>query len=582
MKQGSLWIAIVVLCAWGVAGCGGGHHHVTPIPTNNFVFYAAGEDETDSTYSIAGVVQITTDGTIVGGVQDFNDGNSDSGIGTSPQPGGDTIFATGSSLVFNTDGSGNALLTLATSNTALGVNGVETFALTFANPNHAIIAEFDDFATSLGSYDLQTFPTSALTGASFSFTASGVDADGEPIAEGGVYALDGSGNVTGTADVNDGGNVTQFSITGVSLSTPTLETFGRGTVQGSLDGITTTVNYYIVNSEVLRLIDVDTTDTAVGSSYGQGSAQNTFTNASIGTSVFSMAGVDDLVLYNAVGQFTTTATEDDAKTKSNLRGVHPNGTPPTLGTFAGIADVNESVDGGPLVGPEAFNGTWGLATDGRGNFTFTVGPTDDIALFGVYAVDPTLNILDPNNSGTGLTGGALLVELDENLVGSGLLLPQVATPAVSDIAAVVAFGAQGNGAVATEDGTVIDEFDLLGASNVAAGVFAGEGFIDDPAGINTGDAIVDPNSTFSATFVDDGEGIGRYTATDDGSFEANSPSTDESITFDVTAYEANGGQLFWIETDTDYTWGGSIQASTYTVPVATKVPAKRVIKKQKP
>jgi hypothetical protein len=569
MKRGTLLVVLVALCILGNAACGGSSHHVTPIPTNNFVFYAQGTDSKSLTYSIAGVVQISADGnnTVMGGVQDFNDG-SDGGIGTSPQPGGDTISATGSSLVFNPDGSGNAVLILATSNTALGVDGVETFALSFANANHAIIAEFDGTATSLGSYDLQTLPTSALTGSSFSFTASGVDSEGLAIAEGGVYSLDGSGNITGTADINDGGTVTTHDIADVTLGSATLGTFGRGTVQGSLDGITLTVNYYIVNSEVLRIIDVDTTDTAVGSAYGQGTAQGTFSNASIGTSVFSVGG--DSVLYNVVGQFTTEPTEDAAKPKANLRGVHSDGTPPTLGTFAGVADVNESVDGGPIVTAQAFNGTWGLATDGRGSFTFTAPPTDDIAVFGVYAVDPTLNILDPNNSAAGLTGGALLVELDANLVGSGLLLPQVTSsgPVVGDIAADVVFGAQGN---ASEEAG-IEEFELLGASTVSSGVFAGEGFIDDPFGILTGTVIGDANSTFSGTFADDDEGIGRYTS-GSGGFVA-TDSADASIDFTVTAYDANGSQLFWIETDEDSTWGGSIQASTFTVPDAKKAQAK--------
>jgi hypothetical protein len=577
MKRGTLLIALVVLCVMGNAACGSSHHTTPVIGTNNFVFYAAGTDETGYTYSIAGVVTITTDGnnTITGGVQDFNDGvattvTPNPGLGTSPQPGGDTILATGSSLSFNPDGSGNAILTLVTNNTGLGNAGTETFALSYANANHALISQFDGTATSSGSFDLQTLPSAPINSASFSFTSSGEDSDLLPVAEGGVFSLDGSGNVTGSVDINDGGAVTLANSPSEGTVIPASDTFGRGTVTGSLDGTTAVVNFYIVNSEVIRLIDVDTTDTAVGSAYGQGTAQGTFTNASIGTSVFSVAGVDDLVLYNVAGRFTTTPTEDDAKPKANLRGVHPDGTPPTLGTFAGVADVNESVDGGPIVTAQAFNGTWGLATDGRGSFTFTAPPTDDIAVFGVYAVDPTLNILDPNNSAAGLTNGALLVELDANLVGSGLLLPQVTSsgPVVGDIAADVVFGAQGNGAV----GGTIDEFDLLGASTVAAGVFSGEGFIDDPAGINTGTAIVDPNSTFSGTFADDDEGIGRYT-TGEGGFTATS-STDASITFDVTAYDANGDQLFWIETDEDFTWGGSIQASTFTVPDAKKAQAK--------
>ncbi len=575
MKQGSLWIALVVLCVLGNAACGGGHHHTPPaIPTNNFVFYAQGTDSFGLTYSIAGVVQITADGnnTIVGGVQDFNDGAAPpNGIGTSPQPTGDTISPTGSSLSFNPDGSGDAILTLVTSNQALGPDGtpgVETFALSFANANHALIAEFDGTATSLGSYDLQTLPTSGFAGSSFSFAAAGVDLDGFALAEGGVFSLDGSGNITGTADVNDGGTVTQFDIADVTLGTATEGSFGRGTIQGSLDGITTTVNFYIVSPEVIRIINVDATDTAVGSAYGQGTAQGTFTNASIGTSVFSVGG--DFVLYNAVGQFNTIPTEDTAKPKANLRGVHPDGTA-GIGIFAGIADVNETVEGGPLATEAAFNGTYDIGTDGRGSFTFTVGPTDDIATFGVYAVDPNLNILDPNNSVAPLNGGALLVELDSNLIGSGLLIPQVtsAGPNIDDIAPDVVFGAQGNG-----DNSDTEEFELMGALATDAGSFAGEGFIDDPFGLFTGTPIGDINSTFSAAFTDDGEGIGRYTS-GEGGFVAFSPVADDSFQFTVTAYDANGSQLFWIETDDGSTWGGPIEASTFTVPVeAGKVPAK--------
>jgi hypothetical protein len=586
MKQGSLWIALVVLCVLGNAACGGNSHHTPPVvPTNNFVFYAAGTDSTGLTYSIAGSVQISADGhnTIIGGVQDFNDGNADTGIGTSPQPSGDLILpknADGSivsTLSFFADGSGNATLTLVTNNPNLGVlsgvDGVETFALSFANPKHALIAEFDGTATSLGSYDQQTLPTSAFAGSSFSFTVSGVDPEGFAIAEGGVFSLDGSGTITGTADVNDGGAVTVFDIADVTLGSTSLGSFGRGTVQGSLDGITTTVNYYIVSPEVIRLVNVDATDTAVGSAYGQGTAQGTFTNSSIGTSVFSVAGVDDLVLYNIVGQFNTVPTEDSSK-PANLRGVHPNGEP-ILGTFSGVADVNESVDGGPTVTDQAFNGTYNLATDGRGSFNFTLRPTDDIAAFGVYAVDPQLNILDPNNSVAGLVNGALIVELDGNLIGNGLLIPQVSSagPVITDIAADVVFGAQGNGIVEPGPDQVVNEFELLGAAATDGGLFAGEGFIDDPFGIITGTVIGDANSTFNATFSDDSGGIGRYTSGEAG-FVATT-STDEQIQFTVTIYDANGKQLFWIETDSDFTWGGSIQASTFTVPVAGgKAPAK--------
>src|ERR1700689_4401206 len=297
MKRGTLLIALVVLCVMGNAARGSSPHHVAPIGTNNFVFYAAGEDSTPSGYSIAGVVTITTDGnnTITGGVQDFNDGD---GL-TSPQPAGDTILATGSSLSFNPDGSGNALLTLATSNGDLGVGGTETFALSFANPNHAIISQFDGTATSSGSYDLQTLPSAPIASASFSFTSNGIDDEGFAVAEGGVFSLDGSGNVTGSVDINDGGDVTLANSPSEGTVIPASDTTGRGTVTGSLDGTSAVVNFYVVNSEVIRLIDVDTGDTAVGSAYGQGTTAGSFSTASIGQSAFYISSVNDF--YNGAG-----------------------------------------------------------------------------------------------------------------------------------------------------------------------------------------------------------------------------------------------------------------------------------------
>ncbi len=571
MKRGSLWIALVVICALGAGACGSSHHHVTPIPTNNFVFYANGEDATFNAYSIVGVVTITADGnnTVTGGVQDFNDGD---GL-TSSQPAGDTILATGSSLSFNPDGSGNALLTLVTSNGALGNAGTETFALSFANANHAIISQFDGTATSAGSYDLQTLPTSAIVSTSFSFTSTGVDSDFFAIAEGGVFSLDASGNVTSSVDINDGGDVTLGNSASVGTLIPASDTFGRGTITGSIDGTSAVVNFYVVNSEVIRLIDVDAGDTAVGSAYGQGATAGSFAPSSIGQSAFYISGFTDF--YNGAGQFFTFVDEGDAKPKPNKRPARPQGVPPACTgspcAFEGTADVNESIDIGDIATGAEFDGTYLLAGNGYGSFSFIDPPADtELATFGLYAVDPTLNILDPNNSAAGLTGGVLIAEMDENHVGTGALIPQVAEPAVSDIAADVVFNAQGN---AVDDEDDLDAFNLLGASAVDAGVFSGEGFINDPFGIlNDEAATLDNNSTFDATFTDDGTGIGRYLS-GDGGFVATS-STEVSNEFTVTAYDANGDQLFWVETDDDSTWGGSIQASTFTVPDAKKAQAK--------
>lgn len=602
MRRGSLWIALVVLCVMGISACGGNSHHVTPpLLTNNFVFYAAGLDTAGNTYSIVGAVNVTADGnnTITGGEQDFNDGFAPpDGLGTSPT-GGDTISGAGSSLVFNTDGSGNAILTLVTNNTNLGVGGTETFALSFANGDHAIISQFDGSAVSSGSYDLQTLPGAPLAGTSFSLTTSGVDSDGNSIVEGGVITLDGSGNVTGSIDINDGGAVSFANSPTEGTVLSTIDTFGRGSVTGSLDGGTAIVNFYIVNSEVLRLIDVDTTDTAVGSAYGQGinsntQEPNTFDTSSIGQSAFAISGVNTLESYAGAGSFFNNAGTPDAKPRTMGR-VHPQGqpTPCSGGTcfINGIADVNESLLEGNTVLAAEFDATVAMNTNGYGSFIFDPGP-DDIARFGVYAVDPNLNILDPNDTVDGAQlGGALIAEMDGNLVGTGLLIPQTDV-LLNDVAPTVVFNAQGNGLFNDSD-EFVAEFDLLGTSSVvgvaavpadptadppvlatpATATFTGAGFIDDPFGTLTdgGGSLLDSGATFSATFTDDGSGSGRSTS-GTGGFNATSSSSDVTALFTVTAYEANGGQFFWVETDSLQTFTGTIQS--VTAPVDAKVPTK--------
>jgi hypothetical protein len=602
MRRGSLRIALVVLCVMGIAACGGNSHHVTPpLLTNNFVFYAAGLDTLGNTYSIAGSINVTADGnnTITGGEQDFNDGFAPpDGIGTSPQPGGDQISGAGSSLVFSTDGSGNALLTLATSNTALGVDGVETFALSFANGDHAIISQFDGSAVSSGSYDLQILPSAPLAGTSFSIISSGIGPDGASTVEGGVISLDGNGVVSGSVDINDGGNVSLANSPSEGTLLSGIDTFGRGSVTGSLDGITILTNFYIVNSEVLRFIDVDATDTAVGSAYGQGinsntQEPNTFDTSSIGQSAFAISGVNTLESYAGAGEFFNNAGTFDAKPRTTGR-VHPQGqpTPCSGGTcfINGIADVNESLLEGANVQASPFDATVTMLPTGYGSFVFDF-PTTDIAQFGVYAVDPNLNILDPNDTVDGAQlGGALIAEMDGNLVGTGLLLPQTDV-LLNDVAPTVVFNAQGNGLFNDSD-EFVGEFDLLGSSSVvgvaavaadptadppilaapATATFTGAGFIDDPFGILTdgGGLLLDSGATFSATFTDDGSGSGRSTS-GTGGFNATS-STDVTALFTVTAYEANGGQFFWVETDSLQTFTGTVQS--VTSPVDAKVPTK--------
>jgi hypothetical protein len=525
---------------------------ITGVAAQNFVFSATGEENTTfDLYSIAGVVAIASDGsgTVVGGEQDYNDGD----VNTSPQPSGDAI--TGGSLVMAGDGSGNGVLTLITNNSALGVEGTETFAVVFANNNHALIVQFDGSATSSGSMDLQT-ATSAPAG-SFAFTASGLEpSDGGSVLVGfgGVLAIDGSGNVTGFFDENNGGLVTMNNSIPAGSAASAPDSFGRGIVTGAT-GADSAFNYYVVGPEVIRVIDVGTTSTAIGSAYGQGTSAGTFTSGSIGASVFSVANSEDL--YAGVGEISNGGVIPTVK--RNTQTHIPQGGVPCSGAgagvsceFDGVADVNELQT--VLLPAQEFTGSFSISAAGNGFIAIDDGDLADIVTLGVYVVDPTLNILDPNDT-TDSLGGALVSEMDANLVGTGSLVPQPSGIDPADFSGPYAFGAQGD----TADDE--DEFDFVGAAvvNTDGGSFSGVGALSDPfAALSTGGQST--NATFNGVVAADIDNSGRFTiapltiAASDESFDTVTPT--------VTVYEANASQFVWIEMDTDSFWSGPLETST--------------------
>ena len=206
-------------------------------------------------------------GNVLGGEQDYNDG---AGL-TSPQPSGDAILPGSAALTVDPT-TGQGTLTLTTNNTSLGLNGVETLGVQFVNTNHALIIQFDGSATSSGSMDTQTL-ANTLNDGNYAFTLSGVDPGYQSIVFGGVFAISNGGTtLAGTFDVDDAG-ATTTPILGTAFSGTIAgpDTFGRGTIT-SITLPVPALNYYVVGPEAIRIIDVDTstTDSAVGSAFGQG------------------------------------------------------------------------------------------------------------------------------------------------------------------------------------------------------------------------------------------------------------------------------------------------------------------------
>jgi len=510
------------------------------------VFYASGEENVSPNfpiYSIAGVVAIaqvaSVDGSfaVVSGEQDYNDGVAI----TSPQPGGDSI--TGGSLSLAANGVGT--LTVITNNSQLGNAGTETFAVSFPNPKHALVTQFDGTATSSGSLDLQT-STSTPSG-SFSFVFSGVGETEQgffPAAFGGVFTVT-DGTLAGILDTNFG-SILGSNLPGTvslnnpfSASLPTPDSFGRGTFNNTA-GLSATLNFYVLGPQVIRIIDVDSLshDTAVGSAYGQGAVPG-FSLGSIANSVFSVQNVFDS--YAAVGEFIV----------------------PSAGTFSGVADLNELSGAGTQLMAKSISGTYTLAGNGYGSMTFNAG-FGDIANFGIYAVDPTLNILDPNgpaNDG----GDALIAEMDTNLVGTGSLVPQNPIISSSDFAGFYTFGGQG---VTNHNGFF--EFDFVGTALVTepGGGLLGQGDLSDPFGALTGNQATYTSVAFTAAAMPDLQNPGRYTL---NPFTLSNTGFASDITLNVAAYEASGDQLFWIEVDPGSYFSGSLEQGTASSSSARKV-----------
>jgi hypothetical protein len=502
--------------------------NLTNTAATNYSFYLNGLEVIDDTasgpnyYALAGAVAIDASGNVVAGKQDYNDGLSL----TSPQPAGDSI--TGGALVL--DATGQGTLTLITNNAALGVAGTETLAVQFVNANHALVVQFDGSATSSGSMDLQTLPSTPSGG--YAFTLSGIDLNYNGVALGGVFSVS-NGAVTGTVDVNDNGTVTLADVFGGTVTAA--DNFGRGQITGVVvNGAALALNYYIVGAEAIRIIDVDSQESSVGSAFGQGTNATSASKASLGKSVF---GVEPnswgFPLYATVGMLTPHSGS---------------------GTFTGVGDDDEE---GNIVSASPISGNYAVASNGYGSLTITNAGLLDVTSFGLYVTDPTLNLIDPNNSTGG--GGALILSLDPVLQGStGVLIPQTDT-ATNSFTGNYAFGAQDY----NETSAVGWEFDYVGQGAVSASVLTGTGLVSDAFGFFSATPAVYTAVPFSGTATPDVANPGRYTMVPLDI----TPITGSAAPFSVAIYQASGGLLFWMDEDAHTLSIGTLQQLT-TVPVA--------------
>lgn len=435
--------------------------------------------------------------------------------------------ATGSISKYTVDASGHGRLIMSTS---LGEALAISFVLTSAS--HAEVIEADGTGgfggdPASGTLDRQTptatgFSVSQISG-TYSFTMNGTDVltTGNPhLAFGGEFTTDGTGAISGgEMDVTStAATIANEAITLGSKVDTGPDSNGRGTLHFAVTSpfVPRSFVYYIVNSKVMRILEADGNADMGGSAYLQGSASTTLT----GNYVYQHAGWSSKGRSVAAGQFSVTV--GGSTISAGISDSNAGGTPPTTPTTATAVSGSFS--------PSATES----ATVNFTNFVDASGTSS----FNAYFVDPSINILDPNNASGG--GGALLLHTDSNTNGTGILLMQ-ATPT----ALAANYAVNLTNSIAS---TTPNELDLVGVLS------GGSGLADyDENDSTTANPMI--GAAFSASVSADAAHVGRST----GNVTVTQPASSTTGTpypfipsspFSVALYATGNAQAFVVETDT--------------------------------
>lgn len=299
-----------------------------------------------------GSITLDGNGSITGGVGDYNNGSS----GAGPFTPNVTVLST-SSYHIGSDGRGTMTL-----NTNVGSF---TFALALVNHAHGDVIRFESgIASASGTLDLQDstqFTLSAFTNQryAFSFINRATDISGG-IAGAGAVQLDGFGSVSsGIFDLNIHGSATSSSI--VSGFLPTLDpNTGRGALVLSPNANPSTgfeFGFYVIDATHVRLVGVDSSVQWIGDWYQQ--TGSPFSSATFGSSYAATAfGAMSGGVVGMGGTFTP------------------------AGSVAGATfDVNRN---GNVQNNSGVTGSFAVTDAATGRFTLTIFPGGSTVTFAGY------------------------------------------------------------------------------------------------------------------------------------------------------------------------------------------------------
>jgi hypothetical protein len=514
-----LLLAVTICFAALTAACGGGSSTgITPPPVaagfsnaslnGQYAFEMSGTDGNGSFIARVGTFTANGSGGVSAAIEDVSDAGASN-----------FVQFTGGSYTIGSDGRGTLALTGGGSlSNGLGLN------IALSSTKSGVAVQTDGFATSSGSFDLQTasaFSLPSITG-QYSFDLAGLDSAGAPLALVGEFAANGAGGLTGGfVDTNDGAAAGPVGPTALTASASSFQmdaTFGSSQGRGTALVNGQTLAFYIVDGTRLRFLEEDTVAQTVGDAFQQ--------SGTIPTQVSGLSGNFAFIISASAvaGNFGNIARVGSAAFNAGA-----------LGSVS--LDDNNAGTYKKLTG-DAGTYTIDAGGSGRGTFTFTDSSLGAFS-YVFYLFSPTQ---------------AVVLETSTAVVGSGSMSAQPSSISTASLAGNYVFN--WSGVTTPSSGNVGFEEDFAGeyalsSSGAITGTvdFTELGSTSKASPIFTGVAL-------TGMFNAGGTGRNTYQAT--VSPGSGAPPT----TINFAAYVANGNTVYVVTTDSTRVTAGTVVAQT--------------------
>jgi hypothetical protein len=263
-----------------------------------FAFSYTG-DNSAGFFAVAGRFASNGQGSITGGVEDIS--SFGTGVASAVQIQQNSTYKVGP------DGRSTAIIQTD--------QGTETLQFVLTSTAHALLIRFDGNATGSGTIDQQNLnDVSSLSEISgpYVFLAAGGDGAFNPMAIGGSFSANGSGDAGQPAVIDENDNLTIKTSDGSLSGTYQLDANNPGTGRGTLTLSSTNVGplqfaFYIIDNTHLDIVEIDALNYLAGDVYSELAGPYTTSALAAANYAFTAGGNSSAGAYAAGGIFTPDA-----------------------------------------------------------------------------------------------------------------------------------------------------------------------------------------------------------------------------------------------------------------------------------